>query len=232
MASSTTMPIASTRPKSERLLRQKPNAGHGREGADERTGTAISGMSAARQFCRNTSTTRATRMTASKSVLDTSLIDSRMNGVGVVDDGVVEALRETLLQLVHLGADRVGRVEGVGAGQLVRSPSAAAGLPSSVLVTVVVARRQLDAARRRCTRMTRPSAPVLTMMSANCSVDREPAERADRCTESGRARRAPAAGRSARGDLHVLLLDGRDHVLRPSGCASASLSGSSQIRML
>ena len=45
------------------------------------TGTAISGMSAARQFCRNTSTTMATRITASRSVLNTSWIDSRMNGV-------------------------------------------------------------------------------------------------------------------------------------------------------
>ena len=45
------------------------------------TGTAISGMIADRQFCRNTSTTMATRMTASRSVLNTSLIDSSMNGV-------------------------------------------------------------------------------------------------------------------------------------------------------
>ena len=45
------------------------------------TGTAISGMRADRQFCRNTSTTMATRMTASRSVLKTSLIDSLMNGV-------------------------------------------------------------------------------------------------------------------------------------------------------
>ena len=45
------------------------------------TGTAISGMMAERQFCRNSSTTTATRMTASRSVLNTSLIDSVMNGV-------------------------------------------------------------------------------------------------------------------------------------------------------
>ena len=45
------------------------------------TGTATSGMSADRQFCRNSSTTTATRMTASRSVLNTSSIDSRMNGV-------------------------------------------------------------------------------------------------------------------------------------------------------
>ena len=45
------------------------------------TGTATSGMIADRQFCRNTSTTIATRITASRSVLNTSLIDSLMNGV-------------------------------------------------------------------------------------------------------------------------------------------------------
>ena len=45
------------------------------------TGTATSGISAARQFCRNTSTTMATRMTASRRVLKTSSTDSRMNGV-------------------------------------------------------------------------------------------------------------------------------------------------------
>ena len=45
------------------------------------TGMAASGITAARQFCRNTSTTMATRITASQRVLSTSMIDSRMNGV-------------------------------------------------------------------------------------------------------------------------------------------------------
>ncbi len=45
------------------------------------TGTAISGMTADRQFWRNSSTTTATRMTASRRVLKTSLTDSVMNGV-------------------------------------------------------------------------------------------------------------------------------------------------------
>ena len=42
------------------------------------TGTATSGISADRQFCRNTSTTMATRITASRSVLNTSTIDSEI----------------------------------------------------------------------------------------------------------------------------------------------------------
>ena len=45
------------------------------------TGTATIGMSVARQLWRNTSTTRATRPTASNRVRTTSRIDSRMNGV-------------------------------------------------------------------------------------------------------------------------------------------------------
>ena len=45
------------------------------------TGTAIIGMSVARQFCRKTSTTMTTRTIASSSVWKTSWIDSSMNGV-------------------------------------------------------------------------------------------------------------------------------------------------------
>ena len=41
----------------------------------------MSGMSADRQFWRKSRTTMATRMIASRSVLNTSWIDSRMNGV-------------------------------------------------------------------------------------------------------------------------------------------------------
>ena len=42
------------------------------------TGTAISGMTADRQFCRNSSTTKATRIMASRSDLKTSLMHSRV----------------------------------------------------------------------------------------------------------------------------------------------------------
>ena len=45
------------------------------------TGTATSGINAARQFCRKTSITIATRISASRKVLKTSRIDSEMNGV-------------------------------------------------------------------------------------------------------------------------------------------------------
>ena len=45
------------------------------------TATSITGSSSDFQSCRNSSTTMATRITASRSVTNTSCTDSRMNGV-------------------------------------------------------------------------------------------------------------------------------------------------------
>ena len=60
------------------------------------TGTAIIGMSVARQFCRKTSTTMKTRTIASNSVWKT-LVDRLVDEDGrVVDDPVVDALGESL----------------------------------------------------------------------------------------------------------------------------------------
>ncbi len=75
------MPIASTRPKSVRLLSEKPKHAMTAKVPMMPTGTAISGISADRQFWRKSSTTSATSTTESSSVLNTSWIDSRMNGV-------------------------------------------------------------------------------------------------------------------------------------------------------
>ena len=81
IASSTTMPMARTRPNSVRLFRLNPRAAITAKVPTMATGTATRGMRADRQFCRNSSTTTATRMIASRRVLKTSLIDSLMNGV-------------------------------------------------------------------------------------------------------------------------------------------------------
>ena len=84
MASSTTMPIASTRPNNVRLLRLKTNEGTfsvvptivaiamTANVPINETGTSIIGRTIAFQSCRNNSTTIATRMMASRSVLKTS----------------------------------------------------------------------------------------------------------------------------------------------------------------
>ena len=53
MASSTTMPIASTSPNSVRLLSEKPKASITANVPTIDTGTATSGMIEARQVCRN-----------------------------------------------------------------------------------------------------------------------------------------------------------------------------------
>ena len=68
MASSTTMPMASTRPNSVRLLSVKPIAAMIANVPIKETGTSIMGRIMAFQSCRNTSTTIATRITASRSV--------------------------------------------------------------------------------------------------------------------------------------------------------------------
>ena len=52
MASSTTRPIASTRPNSDSVLMEKPNSGKKTNVPISETGTASSGISVARQPCR------------------------------------------------------------------------------------------------------------------------------------------------------------------------------------
>ena len=68
MASSTTMPMASTSPNNESVFRLKPINAIAAKVPMMATGTAIKGINAERQFCRNTSTTTATSRTASNSV--------------------------------------------------------------------------------------------------------------------------------------------------------------------
>ena len=65
------------------------------------TGTASSGMIEARQVCRNRITTSTTSSTASSRVWTTALMESRTKHGGVIDDGIVQPLREILLQLLH-----------------------------------------------------------------------------------------------------------------------------------
>jgi hypothetical protein len=76
MASSTTRPTASTRPKSDSVLMENPNKGKSTNVPRSETGTASSGISVARQPCKNTYTTMITRMMASTSVSTISLMPS------------------------------------------------------------------------------------------------------------------------------------------------------------
>jgi len=74
MASSTTRPIASTRPKSDSVLIEKPSSGKTTNAPTSATGTASSGMSVARKPCKKMKTTRTTRSSASTSVFVISRI--------------------------------------------------------------------------------------------------------------------------------------------------------------
>ncbi len=76
IASSTTMPIASTMPNSESEFSEKPKAASTAIAPASAIGMAMIGMIAARQLCRNSRTTMATRMIASTSVSCTAAIDA------------------------------------------------------------------------------------------------------------------------------------------------------------
>jgi hypothetical protein len=82
IASSTTMPTASTSPNRLSALIEKPNRCITANVPITDTGTASSGMIEARQVCRNRITTTTTSATASSSVCTTALMDARTNCVG------------------------------------------------------------------------------------------------------------------------------------------------------
>src|ERR1700750_17805 len=69
IASSTTMPMASTRPKSVNVFSENPNADMTANVAINEDGVETIGMIAVRQDCRNTRTTTTTSAMASNSVL-------------------------------------------------------------------------------------------------------------------------------------------------------------------
>src|SRR6266542_3084882 len=76
IASSTTRPIASTRPKSESVLIEKPNKGNSTNTPMSETGTAHNGISVARQPCKKMKTTKTTSASASNNVFKISRMPS------------------------------------------------------------------------------------------------------------------------------------------------------------
>ena len=77
IASSTTIPVASTIPNRVRVLIEKPKSLTKAKVPISDTGMVMVGISVLRQFWRNRNITRTTRTMASASVRSTSLIDSR-----------------------------------------------------------------------------------------------------------------------------------------------------------
>ena len=76
IASSTTKPIARTRPNIDSVLMEKPNSGNSANVPTSETGTASIGIRVARQSCKNRYTTRMTSRIAITSVSTTSLMPS------------------------------------------------------------------------------------------------------------------------------------------------------------
>ena len=75
MASSTTIPIASTNPNIVRVFIVNPNGMKNPKVPIIETGMARIGIIVARQFCRNKNTTNTTSPSASSNVITTSLIE-------------------------------------------------------------------------------------------------------------------------------------------------------------
>jgi hypothetical protein len=82
IASSTTMPIASTMPNSVSVLIVKPSKSNTPNVPTIEIGTAISGITDARHVRRNSSTTSTTSNAASTSVVITLEIERRTDTVG------------------------------------------------------------------------------------------------------------------------------------------------------
>src|SRR5580658_4191077 len=76
IASSTTRPMARTKPKSESVLMEKPSNGKSANVPTSDTGTANKGIKDARQPCRNIKTTSMTNASASQKVVPISRIPS------------------------------------------------------------------------------------------------------------------------------------------------------------
>src|SRR5207237_603813 len=107
MASSTTRPMASTRPKSDSVLIEKPSRGKTMKAPTSATGTASSGMSVVRKPWRKTKTTMTTRMSASTSVMTIYRIQAHQASLGH------HRVRELLAGGHRIAAQLAGRVDGV-----------------------------------------------------------------------------------------------------------------------
>ena len=81
IASSTTMPMASTRPNIESVFTEKPSSGKKMKVPMRDTGTVSSGMIVARRFCRKMNTTSVTSTTASRKVWKIDSIEASTAGV-------------------------------------------------------------------------------------------------------------------------------------------------------
>ena len=119
IASSTTSPMASTRPNSDRVLIENPRSGKTANVPISETGTARAGMSVALHPWRKTKTTRMTRARASARVIE-DFMDAFVDRPRRIEgDCILEIGGKALLSLIHQLFDRLHGGEGVRAGHLV-----------------------------------------------------------------------------------------------------------------
>jgi len=81
IASSTTIPMASTSPNIESVFTEKPSIGKKMKVPMSETGTVSSGISVARRFWRKMKTTSVTRITASTNMWTIPSIEASTAGV-------------------------------------------------------------------------------------------------------------------------------------------------------
>ena len=138
------MPIASTRPNSDSVLNEMPTAAMTKNVPISDTGMASDRNDRGAPGLQEQDDDETTSTTASNKRLD-HLVDRCLDELGrVVDDRIVEAGREVLLQLLHRRLDR-GR-----GGQRVRArpledDEGGRGLVVEIGVDRVVLRAELDA---------------------------------------------------------------------------------------
>ncbi len=106
MASSTTIPMASTSAKSVIRLMERPNNCMTKNAPISDTGTARIGIRVERQSPRNRNTTRATRMKASRNVWITCSIEASRKLRHVVADFIVHARRKGCLSSLRASFSR------------------------------------------------------------------------------------------------------------------------------
>ncbi len=210
IASSTTMPTASTSPNSVRLFSVKPNIAMKKNVPISDTGMATIGMTAARQVCRKMMIDQHDEQHRFENGLDHG-VDRLADELGrIVDDGVLDAGRKALRDPLHRLHDRIGGRERVRAGPLEdreRDRRAAA----EIGVRRIVLRGELD--RRDVLQPHHRAGGLLHHDVGELLRIGEPPERLHRDLERARLldrRLVEHAG----GDLDVLRLQRLRHVVR------------------
>jgi hypothetical protein len=137
--------MASTRPKRDSVLMEKPNSGKSTNVPTSETGTASSGIKVARQLCKEEIDDQDHQREGDQKRLTTiSLMPSRDRARRVQGDDEIQVRREALLHLGHQLPDACRGIDCVRARQLIDS-NHGARLSAKTSSHAIVLRTQLDA---------------------------------------------------------------------------------------